>query len=78
MNPTPILVVAYAGCRGLERPHVFFLEQRRIEVLEIVSRWVQEEVADRRQRRFFVVRGDDGAEHTLWVDVATSEWYRVG
>jgi len=49
-----IRVECYAGHRGEEAPQRFFLGERRIEVAEIVDRWLDP------AHRYFKVRGDDG------------------
>lgn len=61
-------VECYAGHRGEEIPRRFFLGERRIEVMEIVDRWLDPE------HRYFKVRGDDGGVYVLRYDVPKDEW----
>jgi hypothetical protein len=37
-----IRVIAYSGYRGEETPKTFFLHGKQIEVVEILSRWIEE------------------------------------
>jgi hypothetical protein len=60
-------VECYAGWRGEETPRRFFLGERRIEVVEVVDRWLAPE------HRYFKVRGDDDALYILRQDAA-GDW----
>ena len=75
MERRKIEVTAYAGQRSGESPRSFVLEGKEIVVAEIVSRWVEESAEDRRQRRFFRVKGDDGFIYLLSYIEQTGEWY---
>ncbi len=68
-------VIAYAGRRGNERPETFILRGLRIDVIEIVDRWIEEGAEDRTQKRCFRVRGSDGNTHRIYYDESSSEWY---
>jgi hypothetical protein len=61
-------VECYAGQRGEEAPRRFFLGDRRIEVMEIIDRWLGPE------HRYFKLRGDDGAVYILRYDARGDEW----
>jgi hypothetical protein len=63
-----IEVIAYSGHRGEETPRVVVLRQKKIEVVEILSRWIEENIEDRTRRRFFVFKGSDGAIHKIYYD----------
>jgi hypothetical protein len=39
-----------------------------------MEQWIEEGMRDRRQRRFFRLRGSDGSEHTVFHDFASREW----
>ncbi|WP_199177434.1 hypothetical protein [Geothermobacter hydrogeniphilus] len=54
-----VRVDCYAGYRGEETPRRFFLGERRIEVVEILDRWLAPD------HRYFKVRGDDGDLYIL-------------
>jgi hypothetical protein len=54
-----VRVECYAGYRGEETPRRFHLGERRVEVTEVVDRWLAPD------HRYFKVRGDDGALYIL-------------
>ena len=70
-----IEVTAYAGYRSEERPISFVLEGEKIGIVEIISRWVEEDAEDKKQRRFFRVKGEDGFTYLLSYAEQTGEWY---
>lgn len=61
-------VECYAGYRAEEEPRRFFLDQRKVEVIEIVDRWLAPDY------RYFKIRGDDGATYILRYDVPSYKW----
>jgi hypothetical protein len=61
-------VECYAGYRGEETPRAFYLGDRRVEVGEVVERWLDPE------HRNFKVRGDDGGLYILRHDVDKDRW----
>jgi hypothetical protein len=63
-----IRVECHAGYRAAEEPRVFWLGERRIEVVEIADRWLDP------RHRYFKVRADDGREYVLRHDVASDDW----
>ncbi len=63
-----IRVSCYAGFRGEETPRRFFLQERRVEVLEVIDRWLAPD------HRYFKVRGDDGAMYILRHDISSEKW----
>ena len=67
-NDLNIRVECYAGHRGEETPHRFFLGERRVNVVEILDRWLAPD------HRYFKVRGDDGSLYILRHDVASERW----
>jgi hypothetical protein len=70
-----IQVIAYSGFRGEETPRKFVLRGKRIEVVEIQDRWVEEGLGDRATKRFFEVKGSGGGIHKIFYDEKRSEWY---
>lgn len=66
--PVNIRVQCYAGYRADESPVRFFLGERKIEIVEILDRWVGED------HRYFKVKGDDGAFWILRHAVRTDVW----
>ena len=71
----PIDVIAYSGGTGDERPKAFILRGFRIDVAEIVDRWIEEGSGDRMRKRCFRVMGSDGNMHTIYYDETGLEWY---
>jgi len=67
-RPFPVRVECYAGYRGEETPRRFSLGERRIEVAEIIDRWLGPD------HRYFKLRGDDGALYILRHDSETQGW----
>jgi len=63
-----IRVDCYSGYRGEETPRRFWLEHRRIEIREVVDRWLDP------GHRYFKVVGDDGSTYILRHDSETYVW----
>jgi hypothetical protein len=63
-----IRVQCYAGHRGEEEPRAFDLGDRRLEVVEIIDRWLAPD------HRYFKVQADDGNVYILRHDEAAGEW----
>mgnify|MGYP001043449285 CR=1 FL=1 len=75
MSEEKIRVVAYSGYRGEETPKTIIHHHEKIEVIEILSRWIEEGLGDRLRKRFFVIKGSDGGIHKIFYDEKTQEWY---
>jgi len=71
-----VSVDCYAGHRGEETPRRFSLGARRIEVVEILDRWLDPD------HRYFKLLGDDGDLYILRHDAESDAWemtlYRRG
>ena len=63
-----VRVECYAGYRAEETPRRFHLGERRIEVVEVLDRWLAPD------HRYFKVRGDDGAVYILRHDTGAQRW----
>lgn len=63
-----IRVECDAGHRGEETPRAFSLGDRRIEVVEVLDRWLAPD------HRYFKVHGDDGGLYIVRHDVASGLW----
>jgi len=63
-----IRVECYAGYRDEELPRRFFLRSRKIEVTDIVDRWLAPD------HRYFKVRGEDGSLYIIRQDVGSGQW----
>lgn len=75
MSDREISVTTYAGYKGGERPKSFTVDEKVIEVVEIVKMWIEEDRDTRRQKRFFTVKGNDGKIHTVYYDETAQRWY---
>ncbi len=63
-----VKVDCHAGYRGEETPRRFEIDGRRVEVVEVIDRWLGPD------HRYFKVRGDDGAVYLLRVDDPADRW----
>ena len=63
-----IKVVCYAGYRDEESPVRFFLGSRKVEVKQVIDRWMGPDY------RYFKVRGDDGARYILRHNSSAGNW----
>jgi hypothetical protein len=63
-----IQVSCYAGYRGEETPRHFNIGRRRIDVVDVIDRWLSPE------HRYFKVKGDDEAVYILRHDVPRAHW----
>jgi len=78
MSAERIKVIAHSGYRGEETPMALILNDEKIEVTEILDRWVEEDLEDRSRKRFFLLKGRDGKRHKLYYAEELMEWYYVG
>ena len=70
-----IEVIAYSGSRGEETPRSLILEGRRIDVVRILKRCIEEDRESKKIRRAFHVQGDDGCILKIHFDEETKEWF---
>ena len=63
-----IRVESYAGYRNEHEPRAFWLGERRLEVAELIDRWLSPE------HRYFKVRATDGDFYILRYDEARDIW----
>ncbi len=77
MSDQKIDIGSYAGYQGEQSPRVFFAHGEKITVMNVVKMWM-EEGADRKQKRFFIVHGSDGFNHTVYFDLETQVWFYRG
>lgn len=66
--PFSITVGCHAGYRGEESPRYFLIKERRVEVVEILDRWLAPD------HRYFKLRGDDGAIYIIRHDIGSNLW----
>lgn len=67
-RPFEITVVCYAGYRGEETPRQLQFGERRVEVTEVIDRWLAP------THRYFKLRGDEGAVCIVRHDPAAHRW----
>jgi len=75
MSEERIEVIAYSGHRGEDTPRIILVHEKKVEVVEVLRRWIEETAEDRSRRRFFVFKGSDGAIHKIFYDEGTMEWF---
>ncbi|OGI46788.1 MAG: hypothetical protein A2637_05195 [Candidatus Muproteobacteria bacterium RIFCSPHIGHO2_01_FULL_65_16] len=63
-----VRVECRAGHRGEEAPSCFYLGGRRLEVIEVLDRWLAP------AHRYFKVLADDGGRYILRHSAATDRW----
>jgi len=61
-------VECYAGHRGEQEPRAFALGSRRVDIAEIVDRWISP------LHRYFKVRAEDGDVYILRHDELSHVW----
>jgi hypothetical protein len=64
-------VECYSGYRGEETPRRLVLGEKRLEVVEVVDRWLAPD------HRYFKLRCDDGATYIVRHDIESLEWELV-
>jgi hypothetical protein len=68
-------VISYSGNKDNERPVTFVLRGLRIDVVEIMDRWIEESFEERMRKRYFRVKGSDGNTHRIYYDENALAWY---
>jgi hypothetical protein len=63
-----IRVECYAGGRADETPRRVFVDDRTVDVMEIVDRWLAPD------HRYFKFAGDDGCVYIIRHDVSGERW----
>ncbi len=77
MSEEKIEVVAYSGYRGEETPRVILLHGERIEVTEILKRWIEERSKERSRKRFFKIKTNDRRVDVIYYDEEVKDWFRI-
>ena len=72
-----IEVITYSGYRIEEAPRGFLLREKRVEVVEILDTWIEEDFASKVRKRYFKVKGNDGDTHQLYYNEKTLAWFYV-
>ena len=68
MRLLKVRVECHSGYRGEETPRRFELGARRVEIVEVLDRWLAPD------HRYFKVRGDDGVVYILRHDPESQGW----
>lgn len=68
-------VTSYSGYRGEESPRAFFINSDKIDVVEILEMWLEEDIDAKDRKRFFRVRGDDNKIYKIFCSDAASGWF---
>ena len=71
MTPKKIEVVAYSGYKANERPLYFIMDNRKLEVTNIIDRWYGEE------HDYFKVLADDANVYVLKWQRMPDLWFVV-
>jgi hypothetical protein len=61
-------VECYAGHRSEETPRALAIGEDRIEIIEVLDRWLAP------AHRYFKVRGDDGGTYIIRHDATADAW----
>ncbi len=61
-------VECYSGYRGEETPRQLWFGSRRVEVVEVLDRWLAPD------HRYFKIEGHDGGTYILRHDVVEQRW----
>jgi hypothetical protein len=67
-SESTLRVECHSGYRGEENPRRFYLGRRKIEIIELLDRWLAPD------HRYFKLRGDDGCLYILRHDISTGDW----
>ena len=70
-----IEVISYSGYRGEETPRAFTAGVKKVEIIEILYRWIEEGLNDRTRKRFFKVKGSDGLIYRIYLDEGVDTWF---
>lgn len=63
-----VRVEYYVGCRGEEIPQCFYIGQRRIDLVDVIDRWLSP------RERYFKLRGTDEGIYILRHAVEPDRW----
>jgi hypothetical protein len=69
--PMQIQVDCYAGYRGEETPRFINLADNKIEVTQVLDRWLAPD------HRYFKILGDDAATYIIRHDTVSGHWELV-
>ena len=70
-----IEVISYSGYRGEETPRAFTAGVKKVEIIEILDRWIEEGLNDKTRKRFFKVKGSDGLIYRIYLDEGVDTWF---
>ena len=70
-----IEVISYSGYRGEETPRAFTAGVKKVEIIEILDRWIEEGLNDKTRKRFFKVKGSNGLIYRIYLDEGVDTWF---
>ncbi len=70
-----IEVIAYSGYKANESPRAFIIDGERINIVKVISAWIEEEISAADRRRFFTVKGSDDKAYVIYFDEDQMQWY---
>jgi hypothetical protein len=70
-------VITYSGYRREEAPRGFLLHEKRVEVVEILDMWIEEDFSSKVRKRFFKLKGNDGDTHQIYYNEKILAWFYV-
>ncbi len=70
-----IKVISYSGYRENERPIALIINNERIEITEILNRWLEVNHLTNCNKRYFEAKGCDGFIYKICYDEDKNEWF---
>ena len=70
-NEIQIRVDCYSGYRGEETPRRFYVGEKKLEIVEVISRWLEPDY------RWFKVRAHDNGLYALRQDIRSGIWVLI-
>ena len=68
-------VIAYSGYRRDEKPQSFFMNNEKVDVVEILETWIEESLLSKTRKRFFIIKGKDKKKYKIYNDEESAEWF---
>jgi len=68
MTTAALRVECHAGYRGEETPRVLVIGERRVDVVEVIDRWLDPSY------RYFKLKGSDGDRYIVRHDIDSNGW----
>ncbi|MFZ3137751.1 MAG: hypothetical protein WA126_10225 [Thermodesulfovibrionales bacterium] len=75
MSYKNIKVITYSGYRSDESPRAIIINYEKITIVEILDKWLEENLSDKTRKRFFIVKTNDEQKYKIYNDEKTLEWF---